>query len=262
MQIHLWPIVGRAQLVQAFRPGEPPSKEGPFRTLRTHGWATAGVSVVTRCDHRASGRLTIFSVLNVSAARCAREGDERAAKALAKAAARVERSDAFTRLKELLSGKTATEVTAAVAGGVSGLRGSALLDVLREVASETRNANVHRAPRGSRTEVMTGKILEALREGLVVQAESGAKTLVPRWLGQAAHRENVGDVLALVTDRLDDSQMVVQAMPAIDLGTDDVAIKSPFGRSAPVRELTSADVRLLSGRPAPLTILAPITIEA
>ena len=114
MGIDQWPVVGRTQIIQAFRPGEPASKEAPFRTLRSHGWATAGMSVVTRSEHRASGRFIIFSVLNVDAARLAREGDERSAKVLAKAAARVEASAAFGRLRKLLSGRPAADVSAAV----------------------------------------------------------------------------------------------------------------------------------------------------
>lgn len=261
MNIDLWPIVGRSQLVQAFRPGEPYEKEAPFRTLRTHGWATPGVSVVTRTDHRASGRLTIFSVLNVAAARSAREGHHRSARALAKAAAKVEKSTPFVQLKELLSGRPIAEVTAALEGGVSETRWPQLLDALRRVARETANASTHQTGSSGHTEVVTGRILEALRDVLVLQAETGMRTYVPRWLAQSARRENVGDLLALVTDRLDDMQMVVRAVPAIDMGTKRDASPTPFGRTAPVRELIAADARLLRGTPAPLKILVPVTIE-
>lgn len=260
MSVDLWPIVGRAQLVQAYRPGEVSTKEGPFRTLRTHGWATSGVSVVTRSDHRATGRLTIFSVLNVEAARSARDGDLRTARSFAKAAAKVEKSATFVRLKKLLSGRPTDEVTAAVEGGVSARRLPELLEALRQVARETRNAHIHQSVRGGTTEIVSGRILEALREGLVLQAETGATTLIPLWLAQSAHRENVGDLLALITDRLDDTQMVVKVVPAIDLRA---PLKvTPFGRAAAVHALTAADVRTLSRKPAALKILVPVSIES
>src|SRR4051812_46976101 len=74
MDLVPWPIVGRDEVVKAFRPGMP-ATEAPFRTLRAHGWASSGMSVVTRRGNRASGRWTIFSTLNIEAARYARHGD-------------------------------------------------------------------------------------------------------------------------------------------------------------------------------------------
>lgn len=260
MEVDLWPIVGRAQLVQAFRPGEAAS-EGPFRTLRSHGWATPGVSVVTRAERRASGRLTIFSVLNLFAARSAREGDKRAARAWARAAARVEKSATFTRVKALLTGKSIAEVSAAAHGAVSSAV-PGLLEALREVARETRRLRAQQGAPGPHTEVVAGRILEVGREGLVLQAETGVRTLVPRWLGEAAQRSQVGDLLALVSDRLDSTQLVVEAVPAIDVSEAVAEGGSPFGRAAPVRDLTAADRRLLTGAPAPLELLVPVTIEA
>ncbi len=256
MNLALWPIVARTQLVRAFRPGEAATRESPFRTLRAHGWATAGVSIVTRDEHRASGRFTIFSVLNVDAARSAREGDGSTARKLAKAAAKLEKSAAFARLKQLLSGRAIADVNAAVEGGNVKPE---LFEALRRVARETRNAQVHHVTRGE-TQVVTGTILEALRDGLVLQAETGAKTLVPIWLARSAHRANVGDQLALITDRLDDNQMVVNALPAIDLRVRGGPY-SPFERRA-VYELTEADEELLRGEPAALKILVPVKIES
>lgn len=261
MQIDLWPIVARSHLVQAFRPGEHSGKEGPFRTLRAHRWATAGVNIVTRGARHASGRLTIFSVLNLSAARYARDGDERAALEFAKGAARVETSDAFSRLKDILSGKPLDEVTSAATGEVSRKDWPEFFEVLQAVANETRKVSQSTRSRSHRSELVTGKILESRAEGLVLEAPSGAKTLVPRWLGQAAHRENVGDALALVSDRIDKTQMVVQAFPAIEIQPARRTVL-PFGRTAPVLELTAADARRLSHRPRPLTLLVPVSIEA
>lgn len=259
MEIHQWPIVGRRQLVQAFRPGEPAGKEAPFRTLRLHGWATAGVSIVTRSEHRANGRLCIFSVLNVDAARLARAGQDRLAMALAKAAATLEASAVFGQLSRLLAGKSSEDVSAAVEGEVGEARWPELHRLLRLLARKTKAARARLAPL---QDVVAGKISETQPDFLILTAASGERTAVPRWLAQAAHREEVGDCLALVTDRLDERHMVVNAVPGIDVSKDaPAAAFSPFGRNAPVRQLTKADTRLLSRAPAPLRVLVPVTIE-
>jgi hypothetical protein len=221
------------------------------------------LSVVTRNDHRASGRFTIFSVLNVDAARFARDGEEKSATALAKAAARLEASKSFVRLGKLLSGRPADDVSAAVEGGLSESRWPELHGVLRLVARETKAARARQPPKSRLAEVVTGRISEAQPDFLVLLGASGLRTAVPRWLAHSAHRENVGDCLALVTDRLDDHQMVVNATPGIDVDANSSDARfTPFGRDAPVRELTRADARLLSRSPAPLRILVPVMIDS
>src|SRR5262245_22193855 len=98
MEIALWPVVLRADLVRAFRPGEPPAREGPFRTLRQRHWATSGVPIHGRQGGHAAGRVVLFSILNVEAAISARCGDEKMAVGLARAAERMEQSKSFARL--------------------------------------------------------------------------------------------------------------------------------------------------------------------
>lgn len=252
--IDVWPVVARAQLVQAFRPGESPTKEAPFRTLRANRWATSGISVVTRSAHHASGRVTIFSALNVDAARLAREGRARSAAALARAASRVESSRTFARLARLLSGRTAREVSSVVDGVV---HEPELLESLQDIARATLAAReAARSPSG--VDVVAGTIAGTVDDVFVLDGPHGEKTMVPRWLAQAAHRDEVGDALALVTEKLDDTQMVVKAVPAIDVTPRSA---SPFGRAAPMRTLTASDARLLSGAPAPIRVLVPVTIE-
>lgn len=258
MQVERWPIAGRSQLVRAFRPGES-SKEAPFRTLRAHGWTTAGVSVVTRDQRSASGRLTIFSVLNVDAARLAREGEHRGAAQLAKAAAGIEGSEGFLELKQLLTGHPLEEVSAVLEGAAPEDEWPDLHELLRRIARETKATRSRMAPKVRLSEVVTGKISEAQEGFLVLTAEGGARTAVPRWLAQSAHRESVGDFLALVTERLDDQQMVVNALPGIETSRDSSKF-SPFGRSAKVHSLTAADAKQLAGSPGPLRILVPVSI--
>jgi hypothetical protein len=261
MKIARWPIVSRAQLVQTFRPGEAAEREAPFRTMRRHRWATVGVRVVTREANRASGRFTIFSALNVEAARCAREGHSRAAVAMARAALQIEKGKAFARLRALLSGKPLRDVKAAVDGAVAERSWPELHDTLRTVARETCAACHRHACPVAPAETTAGVLVEGATDHLVLRGLTGRRTYVPRWLARSAHREQVGDMLALVTDRLDDAQMVVRAVPAIDLDARPRTAFTPFGREAPVRDLTAADARVLAGAPAPLQILVPVTIE-
>jgi hypothetical protein len=83
-------------------------------------------------------------------------------------------------------------------------------------------------------------------------------------MAAAARRTQVGELLALVMDRLDGASAVVEAVPAIDVddnpGNDTF---SPFGRSdVRIRTLTEADERLLAAEPQPLRILVPVLIDA
>lgn len=261
MEFDQWPIVVRRQLVQAFKPGEPTSREAPFRTLRAHGWSTAGVSIVTRREHRASGRLTIFSVLNLDAARFARLGDRRRAKAHASAAARIEASADFLRLKELLTGRPVEDVTAVVEGAVPAAQSREIHEQLRRVARATLRVR----PRGDAskvgTEVVVGRISETMVESITLTALSGERVAIPRWLARTAGREGVGECLALVSERFDDG-LVTHAFPAIALEEQRAQPEfSPFGRAAPVTKLTPSDVRVVAGAAGPLKVLVPVTIE-
>lgn len=258
MQVARWPIVDRSQLVRAFRPGES-TREAPFRTLRAHGWTTAGVSVVTRDERSASGRLTIFSVLNVDAARLAREGEHRGAARLAKAAAAIEGSEKFLELKQLLTGHPLEEVSAVLEGATPEADWPDLHELLRLIARETKAARSRVSPRVQLSEVVAGRISESKDGFLVLTAEGGARTAVPRWLAQSAHRESVGDFLTLVTEKLNDQQMVVNALPGIETSRPSSKF-SPFGRTAKVHALTAADAKKLVGTPGPLRILVPVSI--
>jgi hypothetical protein len=93
--------------------------------------------------------------------------------------------------------------------------------------------------------------------------ETAAATMVPLWMAGAARRDQVGDFLVLVADKLDGASAVVEAVPAIDIddasGTDGF---SPFGRNdARTRSITADDVRLLAGEPRALRVLVPVTIN-
>jgi hypothetical protein len=110
--------------------------------------------------------------------------------------------------------------------------------------------------------VFAGRIAEVGDEYVMVVQVKGTATMVPLWMAGAARRDRVGDLLALVADKLDGASAVVEAVPAIDI---DDAPKadgfSPFGRGdARTRIITADDVRLLAGEPQSLRILVPVTI--
>ncbi len=55
--------------------------------------------------------------------------------------------------------------------------------------------------------------------------------MVPRWMAAAAHREQVGDLLALISDKIDGVSVVVEAVPAIEIDDPaEIGGFSPFGR--------------------------------
>jgi hypothetical protein len=260
MTIAAWPVATRSRLVRAFRPGEPSSAEGPFRTLRSHRWATAGVRVTRRAAGRLGGQLTLFSSLNVDAARLARLGVLDAAGRLAYAAATLEGGPDFARLRTLL----ATLPTEAALNVVDGVlppdAPTDLADTLRALAHRTDQRRAQERALGTSMEVMTGRIIEVHDHYVLLSAPDQPTTLVPRWMATTAHRTHVGDPLALLLDRLGDATAVIEAVPAIDT---DAPPFTPFGRADPrTRTITTADEHLLTGQPEPPLILVPVQIDA
>jgi hypothetical protein len=260
--IATWPVVGRDRVVHAYKPGESTSAEGPFRTLRGHAWATAGVRVARRSGGRLRGQLIAFSVLNVEAARLARHGYHQAAARVAQAAAKLEAAVEFRRLQELLAELPDEVVDGVIDGVLPSDPPAALVDALRSIARRTERLRGAEAALARVTDVVAGRIVE-VHEGYVVLAHpSGPVTMVPRWMAAAAHRDEVGDLLVLVTDRLDSASAVIEAAPAIAYEDLEEPTFTPFGRGDPrVTQLTRADELLLSGTPEPLTVLVPVLIE-
>jgi len=259
MSIALWPLIGRDSLVRAFRPGERSSNEAPFRTLRKHHWSTSGVRITPRAAGRAVGRVTVFSTLNLEAARLARLDEARAAARVAKAAGVLESGSEFAELQELLSSLSGEIVGAVLEGVFPADAPVALWGALRALAVDTKRLWAAQASRTSLPEVVAGRISDVATSSVTLKLQDGQDLAIPRWLARAVHREAVGDCLAVVTDRLEDCSALAYAIAAFDLDAPPPKF-SPFGRAAPVRDLTKADERLLSGRPAPLQVLVPVTI--
>jgi hypothetical protein len=262
MTIAAWPVVDRNRVVHAYKPGEPSSAEGPFRTLRRHAWASSGIRIIRRASGHLVGQMTVFSSLNVESARLARHGNPDAAVRVARAAAQLEAGPEFTRLQGILSDLPSQDAQRVVDGRLPEDAPDALVEALRAIARRTEQLRAGESMLATLAEVIAGRITE-VHEGYVVMVRmSGPAAMIPRWMAVAAQRDRVGELLALVMDKLDDASAFVEAVPAIDVDDDPDAF-SPFGRGdMRVRNLSRADARLLAGEPQPLRILVPVLIDA
>jgi hypothetical protein len=262
--IAAWPVVVRDRIVHAFKPGGSPTAEAPFRTLRRHEWVSQGVRVTLFADRGLAGQMTFFSSLNVVAARLARRGNAPAAARVARAAADLEAGPEFAVLRSLMSQLPDREAEQVVNGLLPENGPAALTEALRAIASRTEQVRANDILLSSPAEVVfAGRIAEVSdRFVLLVEAE-GTTTMAPLWMAGAARRDRVGDLLALVADKLDGASAVVEAVPAIDIDDPPGANGfSPFGRGdARTRNITADDVRLLAGEPKSLQILVPVTID-
>lgn len=258
MQIIPWPVISRELLVRVFRPGAEVTSESPFRTLRSHAWATPGVRIATRAAGKAAGQVTIFSALNLEAARLARRGELPAAVRLAKQAASVEASRDFSVLVGLLAGLSPSLVGSVVNGVLpEGLpHAQELWSVLRKIARRTEQVRSSRQVRRSRAELLAGRISQVRASSLVLTTIDG-ECSIPRWLGSSVHREHVGDELAVLNDRLGDSSAFAVALPALDVEP----AYDAFARDPRVGVLTMSEMHRVSGEPAPPRVLVPVAIE-
>lgn len=263
MTIAAWPVVDGRRVVHAYKPGEDPSAESPLRTLKRRRWASGGVRVTRRARGLLSGQTVVFSSLNVDSARLARHGEHEAAARVARVAADLEAGPEFTQLQRVLSSLSGGDAQQVLDGVLPKGAPDALVAALRAVARRTERLRVSELKLPASAEVTVGRVAE-VHEGFVILAVmAGPSTAVPRWMAGAARRDEVGALLALVTDKLDGRSAVVEAVPAIDVdGEGESGAFSPFGRGdARVLAITEADVGLLAGSPAPLRVLVPVTIE-
>ncbi len=258
MEFALWPLALRSDLVRAFRPGERAEREAPFRTLRGHDWATAGVEVRTRQDGHAAGRIVVFSVLNVDAAICARCGDEGMAAEIARAAARLEGSATFVRLRARLA-EHPPAVVMAIAGGELAAAGP-FVDVIRQLAMGTAAVRRQRRFAKLASWYHVGRI-SSVAEAYVIVDGGGKQSFVPRSLARSVLRERVGECLAVMNSPVDDREMIVRAVPGIELEAEKDSY-SPFARpEGGFQRVSAADLAYLRGVPRQLQITIPITID-
>jgi hypothetical protein len=261
--IAAWPVVSRDRIVHGFKPGGSASAEGPFRTLRRHGWASAGVRVPRRADHGLAGQMTIFSALNVVSGRLARHGNASAAERVARAAADLEAGPEFEDLRRQLADLSDREAEQVISGEFPSGSSSALREAVRAVASRTERIRGNDLVLSSPAERAFAGWIAEMHEEYVVLRTDDASTVIPRWMAVEAHRDQAGAFLALMTDRLDGASAVVEAVPAIDVeGTPNTSDFTPYGRAgARVLSITAEDARLLAGEPEPLRIFIPVPLE-
>jgi hypothetical protein len=263
MTIAAWPVVARRRVVHAYKPGELSASEGQFRTLRGHEWASSGVRVTRRAGQRLLGQMTLFSSLNVEAARLVRHGNLDGAVRVARAAAELEAGPEFAQLKRIMAKLTDHDAERVVDGVLPDDAPDELAEALTTIARRTERWRAGELTLTALAEVITGRIAEVHEGYVLLVRTSGPATMVPRWMAVAAQRDKVGALLALVTDKLDDGRAVVEAVPAIDLD-DDTSPDSfnPFSRDPRALSINKADERLLAGEPQPLRILVPVLIDA
>jgi hypothetical protein len=263
MTIAEWPVVNRRRVVHAYKPGEPSTSEGPFRTLRGHKWASSGVRVTRRAGRRMAGQMTLFSSLNVESARLARLGNPDEAARVACAAEELEAGPEFAKLRHIMSYLSGYDAQQVVDGVLPEDAPAELAEALKAVARRTEQWRKSELTLTTLAEVITGRIAEVHKGYVVLVRVGGPATMVPRWMAVAAQRDAVGSLLALVMDKLDDGRAVVEAVPAIDVDDHTGTGRfSPFGRGDPrILSITEADELLLAGEPQPLRILVPVLIE-
>ena len=263
MTIAAWPLATRSEVVDAYGPASAKADEGLFRTMRDHAWATAGVRVDLRLGHRLAGRETVFSSLNVHAARFARHGDHDAAVRTAQVAAEVESSEAFDDLRSLLAKLPAAVVHDVVAGRLAPEASAELRAAVLSVARTAERLRTQASIADGSADVQAGRVVEVHEGWVVIHSQDHPATTVPRWMAAEVRREQIGDCLVIIADRVGRGRAICIATPAIDLaGEPPLAAPqhySPFGRR--IHAISDADARTLSGRPEPLRVLVPVTVQ-
>ncbi len=263
-EVLAWPVVRREEIVRAAAPGEAPGRESPFRALRAKGWASAGVAIPRRHAGRLAGQSVLYCSLNVDAARLARMGHAASAVEAAQAAGRVEAGPNFIRLKRLLRPLSEVQRQAVLDGKTpAGEQGAELTELLGTLAQEIAGIASGLPSSGDQ---FAGEVSERRGDNVVVSASDGTRTAVPLWLAEAAHRDQVGDRLILVSVRLDNRQALVQVLPGIAVpvqraSAEPTATFTPFARDRRVLEVSRDDIALLHGTPQPLWVLVPVTVE-
>ena len=202
----------------------------------------------------------VFSILNIEAAICARCGEATTAASFARAAARIEASGAFVRLQGFLSQCPASTVPSLVEGALIP-EDSDLTLVLRALALQTATIRLQRQFARHALAFHVGRISSSTEGYVVVTNEGGQSVAVPRGLARAAHRERIGECLGVINSHVDERELIVRAMPGIDVGREHAEPYSPFARVDGFERINAADQAYLRGRPTPLTIQIPVAIE-
>jgi hypothetical protein len=253
-------VVTRAQVVGAFKNvADEDAGEAPFRTLRHHGWATSGTRVRTRSGGHIVGGLVIYSSLNVDAARLARLGFEDEASKVAAEASKIESSRVWADMIGLLAKGSDDDAKAAVSGAT---HHGVLTSLLRTLGRATERARRRHKVLETVYEITVGSVSETRPGYVVVRTIQGDDTAIPRWIASGVSRDKPGDLVALLHERLGARKAILEAVPAIDVDVpDSKSDYSPFDDTDPRNRLSAQDAAFFRGKPAPLSVLVPVTIE-
>lgn len=254
-RIVAWPVVRRDQIVSAFKPGGDPSAEGPFRTLRRHGWASAGMRVSRHADRGIAGQLTVFSNLNVDSARLARRGERVAAERVARAAAELESGPEFAQLRGILAGLSRQEAERVVDGALPQGESAGLAEALRAVALRTDSVLGDELGIRSPAEIAFAGQIARVHQGYAVLVQAGGPdAVVPRWMLDVVHEGAAGAHLVLVADQLGHGSTVLNAVPGINI--------EPGGRAGHTTKGASHTMDVMDGTLARVSRNGQISVPA
>jgi len=255
----------REEIVRAFSPAGEAGREAPFRRLRAHGWASAGVRVLRRHSGHLAGQSVLFSRLNVDAARLARRGDDDGARRAALRATQVEAAPEFHHLEVLLSQLTHDDLQAVIGGVIPPVELAREIHAALAVVALLAEAARLDAALPATTDLFVGWVSALRSDSVVVSGSYGEQTALPLWMVGVVHRANIGDAVVLVSEKLDESRAVVEAVPGITVPRQRAGTPEPFhpfGRGDRRKTtITSADAEVLRRQPRALQILVPVTIE-
>ena len=150
-----------------------------------------------------------------------------------------------------------------IATGTIDSNNAELAGLLRLLAAETDRVRQQRRFARWLSQFHVGRVSSVEQTYVIIfNASSSWRSLaVPRELARSAHRDRVGDCLAVINSQMHESEVIVRAMPGIDLSSVEEPPFSPFARSGGFERVTEADMAYLRGTPEPLTLHVPITID-
>jgi hypothetical protein len=187
--------------------------------------------VVVREDGRIADRLTLFSSLNIDAARLSRAGDAERASAAAKAASEIEEGDLMTALVTLLRFMPRDTVRGFLRGQMPDQeQHPQFWGLTRQIAQQTAKVRAEFVPPPD-TETI-GVVSSASADEVLVSSAGGQRVHVPRAAASSLKLDHDGDLLAVHTEIAEDGRVIIDVLPAIELpGVDEVSF-DPFARTA------------------------------
>lgn len=243
------PLVTGAEIAAEYRPGGEPTVKATLRRLRERRLISSGVVDHPRgAKGKVAGAWHVYSALNIDAARAARSDDQTSAKAIAGAAARIERRRQTLELVRQLGTLDAAASLRQRFEWASSLETEKArpLRALIEATLAERNRLVHdpaAAPRLARITDLRGDTAELTLDGQNVPISVAALDL------EAQDSAFVGAFLALRFERFGRGQTLLKVAPAIKLDDEDDAQIYPYQRPLPAEQSPLVLVGALSAQP-------------